>query len=73
LPVTSINPADLVDLGVPPGVEVEVIEVEPFRSFSLALATAALTLLLPFSRALLTFFLMSALGFYPGFYITSIR
>jgi hypothetical protein len=73
LPVASINPADLVDLGEPLGVEVEVVAVEPFRSFSLTLVIAALTLLLPFSRASLTFFLVSALRFYPGFYIISIK
>jgi hypothetical protein len=73
LPVTSINPADLVDSGEPPGVEVKVVEIEPFQSFSLALATAALTLLLSFSRASSTFFLILALEFYPGFYIASIK
>jgi hypothetical protein len=74
----NINLADLDDLGEPPGLEVkveavEVEEVAPFRSFSLALATAALTPSLPFSRASSTFFLISALGFHPGFRIASIR
>jgi hypothetical protein len=67
--ITSINLANLVDLGV----EVEVIIIKPFQSFFLALAIAALILLLLFLKALLTFLLISALEFYPGFYIAFIK